>query len=359
MTWDVQDRPGPGDGGDSDLDARLFDTWEAAAAAMASRLDLPAGKEALLARAGLRATPLAPEGTADLGARSGPTCPAGQRQTGRWRRRRPSPRRPALRWAAGMAGLLAAGTVALVAVVVPGSGRDGTPAPVINTAYVMKRMNGALSAAAPAAIAQMVVTTRGPGGTTTGEVWSYGDQSRSVTNSAAGQPAYDQGLSGSGLVYTVVSYQMRAWGRHHRPDGLLLSPRGCDPGAAIVPLPGPAGRFAGNVLPATVVSALRAAISCGTLTVAGRQRIDGIEAIKLASRGARPPAESIWVSPDTYLPVRVTGSTRTGRGVFRMTADIAWLRPTAPNLARLTVPIPAGFRQVSALLILMRMRERT
>ncbi len=35
-----------------------------------------------------------------------------------------------------------------------------------------------------------------------------------------------------------------------------------------------------------------------------------------------------------------------GTPALRQTADITWLPPTAQNLAKLTVPIPAGFRQV-------------
>ena len=31
---------------------------------------------------------------------------------------------------------------------------------------------------------------------------------------------------------------------------------------------------------------------------------------------------------------------------LRQTADITWLQPTAQNLAKLTVPVPAGFRRV-------------
>ena len=50
---------------------------------------------------------------------------------------------------------------------------------------------------------------------------------------------------------------------------------------------------------------LHAAVSCGTLDVAGRQRIDGIMAIKLTSGPNSPIAETIWVSPGSYLPVRV------------------------------------------------------
>jgi hypothetical protein len=53
MRWRLRGRRGPGDGANAELDARLSETWEAAAAAVAEMLDLPAGKEALLAGPGL------------------------------------------------------------------------------------------------------------------------------------------------------------------------------------------------------------------------------------------------------------------------------------------------------------------
>jgi hypothetical protein len=104
--------------------------------------------------------------------------------------------------------------------------------------------------------------------------------------------------------------------------------------------------------PAAVARALRAAISCGTLAVAGRQRVNGIEAIELTSP-PDTPSETIWVSPGTYLPLRVVVRSAFHHAlivgdqpVLQLTADITWLRPTAQNLAKLTVPIPAGFRHV-------------
>jgi hypothetical protein len=83
--------------------------------------------------------------------------------------------------------------------------------------------------------------------------------------------------------------------------------------------------------------------------VAGRQRVDGIEAIERASRRDSLISETIWVSPGTYLPVRVV--VRSGPCTLfpQQTADITWLPPTAQNLAKLTVPIPAGFRRVPLL----------
>jgi hypothetical protein len=83
MRWRLRGRRGPGDGGNAELDARLSETWEAGAAAVGKMLDLPAGKEALLAGSGL-----VREGTADLRAPEGMT-----RRVARQRRRWPEWRR--------------------------------------------------------------------------------------------------------------------------------------------------------------------------------------------------------------------------------------------------------------------------
>jgi hypothetical protein len=269
-------------------------------------------------------------------------------------------RRLAVRSAAGAAAALAAGAVAAAAVVVPGAGHTGS---AVLTADVVKRVDSALSAAGPGQIAQMTVTTSGaalPGGTaatTTAEEWSYGDQWRSATYSPAGHLVYDEGFSSSS-VYTLVSYLTRTWARQPglgRPAALpaagsLYGPRGCGPVSAAGPvlfrygLPGTSS--AASSLPSTVASSLRTAVSCGILDVAGRQRVDGVEAIELTSRPGSPVAETIWVSPGTYLPVRVVIRPASGTPGLQQTANITWLPPTAQNLARLTVPIPAGFRQV-------------
>jgi hypothetical protein len=279
--------------------------------------------------------------TADLRA------PAGLIRRATLRRRR----RLALRSAGAAAAALTAGAVALAAVGVPGAGHGGADL----TAYVVKRVDGALNAAGPGQIAQMTVTTSAaaiPGGktmTTTAEEWSYGDQWRAVTYSPAGHLVYDEGSTAS--VYTLVSYLTRTWARQPglgRPAATASGSYGCGPVLAALPflfqpwLPGPG--FPASSLPGA--SALRAAVSCGTLAVAGRQRVDGIEAIELTSRPGSPISETIWVSPGTYLPVRVAVRVSFGTPVLQRTADITWLPPTAQNLAKLTVPIPAGFRQV-------------
>jgi hypothetical protein len=295
--------------------------------------------------------------TADLRA------PAGLIRRVAQRRRR----RLMLRSATGATAVLAAGAAALAVVVVPG-GRQGG---IDTTAYVVKQVDSALSAAGPGDIAQMTVTTSGTalgaggstggatggstGAATTTQEWSYGDQWRSVTYSSAGQPVYDEGFSAASA-YTLVNYRARVWVREPglgRPAASLPVPgsSGCGlPVGAIAflfrsGLPGIGSHV--SSLPETVARAARAAVSCGTLTVAGHQRVDGIEAIELTSRAGGPVSETIWVSPGTYLPLRVVIRSGAGSAAAQLTADISWLAPTAQNLAKLTVPIPAGFRRVS------------
>ena len=262
----------------------------------------------------------------------------------------------AVRWVAGGAAVLAVGVVALVAVVVPGSGHGSSEGRAVDAAYVVKRVNSALSAAGPGQIAQMMVTINNPavgGGTTaatTVEEWSYGGRWRAVTYSASGHLVFDEGFS-TASVYTVVDYRTRTWARQLRPGGaadLTPNPPGCSAVIGALPLllqSGLPGGPPAGWQPATVTEALRAAVSCRALAVTGRQRVDGITAIELASRTDSPISETIWVSPGTYLPVRVVIRPPAGGQGPWQTADITWLPPTTQNLARLNVPVPAAFHR--------------
>jgi hypothetical protein len=283
------------------------------------------------------------------------------------RRRR---RRLALR--SGVAAALTAGAVAVVAVVVPGA-RDDSADP---TAYVVKRVDGALRAAEPGEIAQVTVTTRtgmpdGTTVTTSTEEWSYGDRWRAIVYSPGGPAVYDEGSTApppAGPVtpsqgpppaaqLTLVSYLNRTWARSRElagPVRPISGPGGCGPAVAALPLlfqPELPHAHVSAGSPAAVARALRSAISCGALTVAGRQRVNGIDAIELTGRSG--PPISVWVSPGTYLPVRVVVRstfhhelTINNQPVLQSTANITWLPLNAQNLAKLTVPIPAGFRHV-------------
>jgi hypothetical protein len=307
------------------------------------------GKNVPCAAPGRAATAAAGEESAPAGRPESAAVPAGAREPAGSRRRL------AL---LPVAAVLTAGAVVLAATGMPGTRRGGTEGPAVNTAYVVKRVDSALDAAGPVAIARMTITTSSAataGGqtlATTAKEWSYGDQWRAVTYSAAGQLVYDEG-SRSASVYTVVSYRARTWARQPRlggPAALAPGARGCGPLVAALPLPFepglPVPGVAASSLPATVARALRAAVSCGALTTAGRQRVDGIEAIELSSRQDSVIPETIWVSPGTYLPLRVVIDPARGQPGPRQTAEIIWLPPTAQNLNKLAVPIPAGFRQV-------------
>jgi hypothetical protein len=247
---------------------------------------------------------------------------------------------------------LAAGLAAAV-VVVTGGGlgvdHSSTVRPADNTAYVVQHVDSALDAAQPGAIAQMAVTTATPHATTTAQEWSYGDEWRAVTYSSSGRVRFDDGYSAASI-YTLVNYQAGTWARQTglgRPAALAPGERDCGSMVGAFPLllqPGlPVGGPHPGWQPSTVARELRTAISCGTLTVAGRESAGTIE---LASRPHSVISETIWVNPSSYLPVRVAVRTVLGDLVQRQTANITWLAPTAQNLARLTVPVPAGFREV-------------
>jgi hypothetical protein len=353
MRWKSRAPRSPGHGGSAELDARLSESWDAAAAAIGKMLDVPAGLEALLASPGLL-----PEETTDLRA-GGASRVAGRRR-----------RRLVQGSAAAATAALTAAAVALAVAGVPGAGHGRAAGPAVSTAYIVQHVDTALSAADPGVIAQLTVTTRGGAAagrltvTSTAQEWSYGDRWRSVTYSRAGHLAYDEGF-GASSGFTVVSFAAGEWARERQlgPRARLApGPRGCAPVVAALPLlfqPGqPYIAPASSALPANVAGDLRAAVSCGSLAAAGRQRVDGVETIELTSRPDSMIPETIWVSPGTYLPVRLVVRLVPGTSGPSQTADISWLRPTAQNLARLTVPVPAGFRLVPLTRLVAHHMER-
>ncbi len=301
-------------------------------------------------------------------------------------RRRRGPLRLGLRPAVGMTAALAAGAVALAVIEVPGLVHGGTHGGAVDTAYVLKQVDSALQAAGPGEIAQMTVTTNpmaagrtsGPhgisheaaGSMVTAEEWSYGDQWRFAGDGTSANPILDMGYSPS-AGYTEVSYKQRAWARSRDlslpPGGLAGSPKsqpvpvpgtpvsgtpGCGPAVSGLSwllhpgLVGVSGTTA-TMLPGTVASTLRNAVSCGALAVTERQPVDGIEAIELTSRPGSAINETVWVDPATYLPVRINVDLVPGAPTWQM-VNITWLPATAQNLVKLTVPVPAGFRHIPA-----------
>jgi hypothetical protein len=86
---------------------------------------------------------------------------------------------------------------------------------------------------------------------------------------------------------------------------------------------------------------LHTALSCGELKVVGSGTADGVPAVKLS--GDFGGVVTYWVNATTYVPFRFT-STFSGGPAYQ--ENLQWLPPIAANLAKVNVPIPAGFTQV-------------
>jgi hypothetical protein len=239
--------------------------------------------------------------------------------------------------AAVVAVAAAAGTA--VALVHGGSAR---PAPVAahTTAYVVSHVTRALDAMPDSTIvATQRVPVRGP----IMDTWTdHGSRARHESFTRAGQPISDSGISFSSSPTRVtriisVDYQNKTWSRSVQPY------------ANGTPAPTPAWTcsnvgtddIVGN--PHEMAAQLHTALSCGDLKVVGSGKVGGVPVVKLSGHFSNSNATlAYWVKTTTYLPFRFAAAN--GTRVFRM--DLQWLPPTAANLARLNVPIPAGFTQV-------------
>ena len=241
------------------------------------------------------------------------------------------------------------GAVAVVAVVaaagaavalVPGGPARPAPVATHTTAYVVSHVTRALDAMpASTIVATQRVPVRGP----IMDTWTdYGGRARHESFTRAGQPISDSGISFSssptGVTRIIsVNYQNKTWSRSVQPY------------ANGTPAPTPAWTcrnvgaddIVGN--PHEMAAQLHTALSCGDLKVVGSGKIDGVPAVKLSGHFSNNDAAlTYWVKSTTYLPFRFSAAN--GTSVFRM--NLQWLPPTAANLAKLNVPIPAAFTQV-------------
>ncbi len=159
--------------------------------------------------------------------------------------------------------------------------------------------------------------------------WAYQGSLKTSAFTAAGQPVFSERTThAAGRSETVaVIYPNATWWRATAapPAGRAPAcPSGITPGLTII------SRWAAFI---------RDELRCGGYRMDGRQRVDGIDAVKLTGGKA---LVALWVSPATYLPVRAIS----GLGRGRAQTDFRWLSPAQASLSQLSVRVPAGFRQI-------------
>lgn len=223
----------------------------------------------------------------------------------------------------------------------PGHAGTGTPGTGIQTAaYVVHRMRSALAANH----AVLRISDHAPDSRTGQPVWDViwsspdSHTTRTVDLAPDGHPVtgYLVTIWPKRTVSIVISYGSRTWSRTVYPFG------------SATPAGGPAPR---HETPAQGAARLRAEVASGKLALVGPARVDGQRAIELRQGTAATGLLRMWVSPDTYLPIR-TVSTPPGVPASSPQAirdDYTWLPDTAASRRQLTraAAIPAGFRQVS------------
>jgi hypothetical protein len=248
------------------------------------------------------------------------------------------------------AAVLIAGTLT-VAGVAGAFGRPPGAPQTRTTAYVISRVERAMSAPRLASVIAAMRTTYpagvtlhpvpggvnasgGPGGNARQRgdyelLWASLRTTKRSVFTASGQHLFDErfALSDGSITTTVVNYTSHTWWTARSPRPAVIGP------ASATCLPGGGIRLTGghHAWP----DFIRAQLSCGAYAVAGRQAVDGADALKITSNSGRL---TLWVDPATYLPLRLeTGGLQT---------DFQWLRPTPAHRAMLNMPVPAGFRQV-------------
>ena len=282
-------------------------------------------------------------------------------------RRRKITARAAL--ACGTAAVTAAAVIAATGVGAPRGTGAATNAQT--TAYVIKRVQNALAAEnfviQGQATGSMTVSVHGHkvhSSNGTSMSWSYGNRSRFVEFTgrsfpppklylADGTALIGGKLTGAYVTYYDHKYSLHPLGQTHvqacsRTAQLEL-------GAPAVTMPN---------WPAFI----KAMLGCEAATVTGHARIGGVETtvisgsidVPLPKGYARTIKEArervrytLYVDSATYLPVRAYGSDETygganGPTVSASVTNVQWLPPTAANIAKALITIPAGYTQVSS-----------
>jgi hypothetical protein len=236
-----------------------------------------------------------------------------------------------------------------------GSGAGAVPAET--TAYVAGRVSSALSGSGEIAYMYAHATVDGTSRLHTffsqdSRTWTYGNQTNSLSLTPGGQPyiAWETATTSNGYVHQLgVNYQARTYTRQSwkskapakTPSDICATSR---------------YQLAGEqFLTSDPKAGIEDGLRCGVFTLAGHQRIDGIDALKLVNQEPRSGGTpwmtlTLWVDPATYLPIETQLDTHGHpllANIRYFTVTFTWLPPTRANLALLSPPVPAGFRPVS------------
>jgi hypothetical protein len=224
----------------------------------------------------------------------------------------------------------------------PGSGSaKATSAATHTTAYVVSHVTRALDAM-PGNTVVFTQETTVPA-TSGNNIDRWGDvagQSRMETFALSGRPEADSTITFSGPVtrltrtVTVVDYQNKTWWSADSFYGNGKVP-------ATVWNCSNVGTDDLNFNPREMAAQLRTELSCGDLKVVGSGTVGGVPDVELSGNFNGSGTLTYWVNATTYLPFRFTVA---GSPTFQM--NLQWLPPTAANLAKLNLPIPAGFTHV-------------
>ena len=216
-----------------------------------------------------------------------------------------------------------------------------TPAePKLQTAaYVIDHMKSALNA--NTAVVDIVehAPDSQTGKPVIDESWStsLSDTYRIVDLTPGGQPitGYLVTVTPHQTTSIVIDYGKRTWSKTIYPFGSATDGR----------RPGPQPST-----PRQLAAQLRAQVKAGQVTLVGRATVDGQQAVHLTQHATNGDI-NLWVSPDTYLPIReidtAPGVSQTSDQAIR--DDYRWL-PATPASLRLLTPagaIPPGFTQAS------------
>jgi hypothetical protein len=282
------------------------------------------------------------------------TVPAGLgvRAYGRWRGgRRRRARRQVL---AATGGVALAGLIAAAALTAGPRGA-GSPAAAGTTAYVVRRVANALTAAS-GQLVEYARTDLPPGtlppigpdiyqGTRPGPRYSspvfvqrsYRGQTALSFYARTDAEIFDARVSVAGgrMTTTWVTFPTRSWWHEVQPADVITPGVWCS-------------RFGPDPQPASVgwPPAVRQLISCRyTITRRAPGLVDGQEAIELrqpATAADDHLAWALWVNRATYLPIRLVV---VFKGQRPDTTTFRWLPPTPPNLAPFKLSIPPNFRR--------------